>query len=143
MKNSIFLYSIFVSLTFLSAPIFAETPNLQPGLWSYTSTTNIEGPMNMPAQTNSNQECLTQTKLDEGMGAMNLHESCNVTKADIKTDRVDYAASCSIEGMTTLFEGYATFHGNRLEGKMSSDMNTPLGPMKMNTEYQGERVGDC
>ncbi len=77
------------------------------------------------------------------MGAINLHESCNVTKADIKTDRVDYAASCSIEGMTTLFEGYATFHGNRLKGKMSSDMNTPLGPMKMNTEYQGERVGDC
>lgn len=131
------------SAVFFSLPAVAQTPNLQPGLWAYTSNTTIEGPMNMPPQQHSNQECLTQDKLDKGIDVLNIPESCNVTQADIKQDRVDYAASCNMEGMTTLFKGYATFHGTRLEGKMSSEMNTPLGPMTMQSAYQGERIGDC
>ncbi|UPH46585.1 hypothetical protein [Methylophaga pinxianii] len=47
----------------MSTSALAETPNLQPGLWTYTSNASVEGPMNMPAQTNSNQEYLTQEKL--------------------------------------------------------------------------------
>ncbi|MDO8827543.1 DUF3617 family protein [Methylophaga sp.] len=134
---------LFASVVLFSTQALAETPNLQPGLWAYTSNTSIEGPMNMPPQKNSNQECLTQAKLDQGIDVLNIPKSCNVTQADIKRDRVDYAASCNMEGITTLFKGYATFHGNSLKGKMSSDMNTPLGPMTMKTDYQGERIGDC
>lgn len=133
----------FTGIALFSASALAETPNLQPGLWAYTSNTSIEGPMNIPPQTNSNQECLTQEKLDKGIDVLNIHESCNVTQADIKRDRVDYAASCNMEGMTMMFKGYANFHGNRLEGKMTSDMNSPLGPMVMKTDYQGERIGEC
>ncbi len=43
------LSSLIISAVFISMPVLADTPNLQPGLWNYTSTTNIEGPMNMPA----------------------------------------------------------------------------------------------
>lgn len=138
-RLSIFLPSILL----LSSAVLAETPNLQPGLWQYTSSMTVEGPMNLPPQTHSNQECLTQNKLDKGIGVLNIPQSCTVTQADIKRDRVDYAANCNMEGVKTVFKGYATFHGNRLDGKMSSDMDTPLGPMTMKTDYQGARISDC
>jgi hypothetical protein len=48
-----------------------------------------------------------------------------------------------MQGVITVFEGYATFHGTRVEGKMTSDMDTPLGKMLMKTDYSGERIGDC
>jgi len=130
-------------LLFLSASAMAETPNLQPGLWSHTSTSTIEGPMSVPSQSMTNQECLTQEELDKGIDVLNIPEECTVTKADIRSDRVDYAASCNMQGVTTVFEGYATFHGTRVEGKMTSDMDTPLGKMLMKTDYSGERIGDC
>jgi len=129
-------------LLFTTAAV-AETPDLQPGLWAYHSTATIEGPMNLPPQTSHNQECLTQHDLDKGIDVLNIPKSCSVTRADIKRSRVDYAASCTIQGVTTLFEGYATFHGTRLEGKMSSSMDTPLGKMLMKTDYKAERIGDC
>ena len=135
--------NLLIGLLLLAAPAAAETPDLQPGLWAHHSTVTIEGPMNLPPQTSHNQECLTQQKLDNGIDALNIPESCTISRADIKRSRVDYAASCTIQGVTTLFEGYATFHGTRLEGKMSSSMETPLGTMLMKTDYKAERIGDC
>lgn len=41
----------------------------------------------MPAQTNSNQECLTQEDC-RGVDVLNIPESCNVTQTDIKHDNV-------------------------------------------------------
>ena len=127
----------------LALPALAETPNLKPGLWSYKSTSTMEGPMNVPPQTSNNQECLTQSQLDKGINVLNIPKSCDVTQTDITRERVDFAANCNVEGMTTVFKGYATFHGTHLEGKMTSEMNTPIGPMIMKTDYKAERVGDC
>ena len=72
-----------------------------------------------------------------------MPEECDITQSDIKRDRVDYAASCNMDGMTTIFKGYANFKGNRIEGKMTSEMNTPIGPVNMKTDYSGERIGEC
>lgn len=137
------LSSFIISTLFFSVPALAETPNLRPGLWSYTSTSTMEGPMNVPPQTSNNQECLTQKQLDKGIDVLNIPDSCDVTQTDITHDRVDFAARCNVEGMTTMFKGYATFHGTNLKGKMTSEMNTPIGPMVMKTDYKAERVGDC
>ncbi|HAO24005.1 MULTISPECIES: DUF3617 family protein [unclassified Methylophaga] len=142
--QSLTRFSVLIASLFsISATALAETPNLQPGLWEYTSTTTMEGPMNFPPQTASNQECLTQAQLDKGQDVINMPEECDITQSDIKRDRVDYAASCNMDGMTTIFKGYANFKGNRIEGKMTSEMNTPIGPVNMKTDYSGERIGEC
>lgn len=133
----------FISILFFNTAALADTPNLEPGMWSYTSTSTIEGPVNLPPQTDTNQECLTQQQLNKGIDMLNIPKECDVTRADISRDRVDYAASCNIQGITTIFEGFATFHGTRIEGKMTSDIDTPLGKMLMKTDYTAERVGNC
>lgn len=137
------LLSFITGLLLISSSAIADTPNLQPGLWSHTSTSTIEGPMSIPSQAVTNQECLTQEELDKGIDVLNIPEECTVTQADISNVRVDYAASCNMQGVTMVFQGYATFHGTHVEGIMTSDMDTPLGKMLMRTDYSGERIGDC
>lgn len=143
MLRQIAFMPFITGLLFFTTSAVAETPNLQPGLWSHTSTSSIEGPMTIPSQATTNQECLTQADLDKGIDVLNIPKECTVTQADIRSDRVDYAASCNMQGVSTVFKGFATFHGTRIEGKMTSDMDTPLGKMLMKTDYSGERIGDC
>lgn len=133
-----------VSMIILSSIAFAdETPNLAPGLWSYTHTTRIEGPMSIEPQTASNQQCITQADIDKGLGVIDLPEGCQLTRAEIQRDRADYAAECDMQGMQSRFNGYATFHGKQMQGQMNSEMDTPLGKMLMKMDYQAEHQGDC
>ena len=121
----------------------AETPNLMPGLWSYTSTTSIQGPMTFSPQSNTQQQCVTPDDLDKGIEVIDMPQDCTITRADVLRDRVDYAARCNMQGMNADFEGYATFHGDRIEGQMSSDMDTPMGKMVMQMDYKAQRIDDC
>jgi hypothetical protein len=127
----------------VAAPVLAETPNLQPGLWSYTNSSTIEGPMSIPPQTTSNQECLKQEDLDKGVDMLDIPQKCTVTKADIFRDSTDFAATCDMGGLTSLYKGHASFHGDHLKGKMRSEMNTPLGKVIMNMDFKAKRIGEC
>ncbi|MCC5797006.1 MAG: DUF3617 family protein [Methylophaga sp.] len=138
------LYSLCLATNcFFAAAVMADTPNLAPGLWTHTTTSTIEGPVSFPAQTETHQECLKQDDLDKGLDLLDLPDDCAVSKADISHDRMDFAMQCNVEGMQAKFTGHATFHGNRMQGQMSSDMDTPMGKMQMNMNYTAERVGDC
>ena len=128
----------------LMAPIAsAETPDLKPGMWVYTHNTQIEGPMKIAPQTSENRQCVTQADLDKGVDVLEIPKNCKLTRVDIKSERADYAAICDMQGMQTRFSGYATFHGERMQGQMNSEMDTPLGKMTMKMDYQARRQGDC
>ncbi len=132
-----------LAMLMLTAPASAETPNLVPGLWSYTHTTRIEGPLSVEPQTTKNQQCVTQADLDKGIDVLEIPKNCTLTRIDIQRERADYAAQCNMQGMQSQFSGYATFHGDQMQGKMTSEMNTPLGKMMMKMDYAAHRQGDC
>lgn len=141
MRLPFFLYAL---STVLLAPVAsAETPDLKPGLWVYTHNTEIEGPMSIAPQTSENKQCVTQADLDKGLDVLEIPKNCKLTRADIKPARADYAAICDMQGMQTRFSGYATFHGERMQGQMNSEMDTPLGKMIMTMDYEAHRQGDC
>lgn len=142
MQRLVTVSSIIASL-FISQPLMAETPNLNPGLWSHKSVTTIRGPIEIPPQTHTHEQCITKADLDQGIDALDIPENCQVTRADIQRDRVDYAARCEMEGATTDFDGYATFDGDQMQGQLASEMQTAVGVMTMRIDYQAERVGDC
>lgn len=121
----------------------AETPNLQPGLWAYTNVTTIEGAVSLPPQTTNNRECLKQEDLDKGVDMLNIPEQCTLTRVDISRDKADFAATCNIGGMTSAYNGHTDFLGDKLQGKMDSETDTPLGKMLMNMAFTAKRVGDC
>ncbi|MCX4193185.1 DUF3617 domain-containing protein [Methylophaga sp. OBS1] len=141
MRLPFFLYAL---STVLLAPVAsAETPDLKPGLWVYTHNTEIEGPMSIAPQTSENKQCVTQADLDKGLDVLEIPKNCKLTRVDIQPARADYAAICDMQGMQTRFSGYATFHGERMQGQMNSEMDTPLGKMIMKMDYEAHRQGDC
>ena len=121
----------------------AETPNLQPGLWANTNVTTIEGAVSVPQQTTNNQECLTQKQLDKGVDMLNIPEQCSLSQVDISRDQADFAATCNMAGMTSVYQGHTDFNGNSLKGSMRSETDTPMGVMLMTMAFTAERVGDC
>jgi hypothetical protein len=127
----------------ISTVIAAETPNLQPGLWSYTTTTTVEGPLAVPAQTTNNEECLTQAQVNKGIDMLELPAQCAVVQADVMRDSSNFTLSCDMQGIQALFNGQTQFHGDHMQGNMLSEMNTPLGVMLMKMDFVSKRVGDC
>jgi len=138
-----FLFSLLTSALMIATPALAETPNLKPGLWSYTTTTTIDGPMTLAPKTSSSKECLTQEQIDKGIDMLDIPEQCAVLKADVLRDSSDFALSCNMQGIKTMFKGNAAFHGELMDGKMDGEMNTPLGPMLMKMNFVSKRVGEC
>lgn len=136
-----------LTLTMLSwlvaGPVMAETPNLQPGLWAYDTVSTIEGPLNLPPQNTSNQECLTQDDLNKGVDMLNIPEQCQLTQTDISHERADFAATCMMAGMSSVYKGHTLFNGDQLNGMMRSETDTPLGKMIMNMTFKAKRVGGC
>lgn len=143
MSHCIRLFILLSTAVLFSSNGLAETPNLKPGLWSYTTTTTLEGPMNMAPNTSSSRECLTQEQINKGINMLDIPEQCIVLKADVFHDRSEFALDCNMQGIKTMFKGNAAFHGEQMNGKMDGEMNTPLGPMLMKMNFKSERIGNC
>lgn len=135
--------NLIITALLVSTPVLAEIPNLKPGLWSYTTTTTVDGPMSLPPKTDNNQECLTQAQINKGIDMLDIPEQCAVLKADVHRDSSDFALSCNMQGFKTLFTGKAAFRGEQMDGKMDGEMNTPFGPMLMKMDFVSKRVGAC
>ena len=99
--------------------------------------------MTVAPQTTRNQECLKQEDLDKGVEILNIPRQCSVTRADISRNGADYAATCDIGGMKSLYQGHTTFHGDHLQGNMQGETDTPLGKMIMNMDFTAKRIGQC
>jgi hypothetical protein len=132
-----------LSLMTICLPVHAETPNLQPGIWAHTTTTTIEGPMSLQPQTSTNQECLTQAQIDKGVNMLEIPQQCIVQKVKVLRDSADFAVDCDIQGIKNHFIGHTNFHGDHMDGQMSSEMNSPMGVMVMKMNFTAKRIGAC
>ncbi|WP_019626391.1 DUF3617 family protein [Thioalkalivibrio sp. ALJT] len=122
----------------------AETPNLQPGLWENHTTMTMEGMGNMPDQTETTTECITQEEIDMGENIIEAPEGCTLDQMDMSAERMDYTMSCpGPQGNQMQMHGNMRFLGGRAEGEMTSEMDTPMGTVNVRVEMRGERVGDC
>lgn len=127
----------------LATSVAAATPNVTPGLWSHTNTMSMQGPMGMPPQVFSGEECITQADIDKGVDLVDMPAGCTLTQMDIRRHSMDYGMSCNMDGMQMSFTGTMTFEGERMQGEMTSEIDTPIGKMIMKMESRGERIGDC
>ena len=119
--------------------------NVNPGLWEFTSNMRMEGPMEMPDQQSTETDCLTQEEIDEDLlfGLDEDDAECEVVDSDITSDRVAYTLMCDY-GDGDSFESSYVMHlmGDRVEGEMVGDIDTPMGEMKMFVDFEGEKIGD-
>ncbi|WP_019572042.1 DUF3617 family protein [Thioalkalivibrio sp. ALMg3] len=131
-------------LVALPLVVQAETPNIQPGLWENQTTMIMEGMGGMPDQTETTTECVTQEDLDRGENIIEAPEGCTLDQMDMTADRMDYTMSCpGPQGGRMQMDGSMRFMGDRTEGEMTSEMDTPMGRMNVRMEIRGQRIGDC
>ena len=52
-------------------------------------------------------------------------------------------ASCRAEGGEANIDGRMDFLGERVEGNVNIDTESPMGQMLLETTIEGERLGDC
>ncbi|WP_018881262.1 DUF3617 domain-containing protein [Thioalkalivibrio sp. ALE30] len=137
---------LFAALPLVALPLAAQadTPNIQPGLWENQNTMIMEGMAGMPDQTETTTECVTQEEIDRGENIIEAPEGCTLDQMDMTADRMDYTMSCTDpQGGQMQMEGSMRFMGDRAEGEMTSEMDTPMGPMNVRMETRGQRIGDC
>lgn len=131
----------------LSVPVVshAETPNVQPGKWEYNNKTSFEGQMNIPDQEQSHTECVTLDQIERGEAFVDdMPEECEVSNMDMSRSGMSYDMACTQPGGTKMDMSFdMEFKGDRMDGVVTGDMETPMGNMNMNVEIQGRRIGDC
>jgi hypothetical protein len=131
----------------LSLPLaaIAESPNIEPGQWRFTSTTSVEGDMPIPDQTETYQECIAQSDLDDGsFDFIEEEEGCELLEHNVSADGIDYQMICREEGGEATIDGNMAFLGERTEGNVDILVDSQqMGQMQMQTVIEGERTGDC
>lgn len=136
---------ILLGLAVLAAPVSAEEPNMEAGLWEYVNTTVIEGgPMGRQEQEQTHQQCITESDLAEADFMTENEDNCQISNREQTASSLSYEMSCQDQsGMSINMVADIRFLGERLEGTMNGSMVSPMGEMDMEVTMQGQRIGEC
>ncbi|SEK91159.1 DUF3617 domain-containing protein [Halomonas daqiaonensis] len=123
----------------------AQSPNIEPGQWEFTSTTSVQGDMPIPDQTETHQECIAQGDIEnEEFSFIEEEEDCELLEHEVTVDGLDYRMACQGEGGEADIVGSMDFLGETTEGRVEVFVQSPqVGEMEMVTEIEGRRIGDC
>ncbi len=122
----------------------AESPNIEPGQWEFTSTTSVQGDMPIPDQTETHQECIAQGEIDdEEFSFIEEEEGCELLEHEVTVEGLDYRMVCRAEGGEANIAGRMDFLGERVEGNVDILVDSAAGEINMTTVMEGQRIGEC
>lgn len=129
-----------------SGPAGAQTPNVEPGQWRFESRVQFSGDFQMPEQTNEAGRCLTREEIERGAESMvgDPQNQCEVAESEVSASGMRYTLRCAAGGREAMtMTGEMSFHGDRIEGTSSGEIQAAGRTMRMEMQMRGERVGDC
>jgi len=133
---------LMLSLLLLAIPFMAhagDTPNVEPGLWEITTTTQTQG-MNIPPTTMT--QCITKDDLVPRPGSQpGQEQNCEITDVNVSGDTVTWRMRCTGQGGNVEGEGSITYRGDQFEG--TSTINIIDAGMTMQSHMTGRRIGEC
>ncbi len=122
----------------------AETPNVTAGEWEFVSKTSVSGEMEIPDQTETERQCITQEELEGAeFGFIEEEEGCELLDQEMSADGLSYSMVCRAEGGEATIDGEMRFMGERIEGSVDILTQSPMGELSMNTVIEGEYLGEC
>ena len=146
MRMSISKACVVALLITAPALVSAETPNINPGQWEYETTMTMSaGGQAMPARTMKNKDCVRQEDVtDPDLFGGDELKDCEVSELVQSRSRLRYTLSCpGPDGSPYTMSADLKLQGDTMEGTMTGDMKSPMGPMNMRMELSGKRIGDC
>lgn len=128
-------------LVMFTAPVFAQMPDIQEGLWEVSTEVTIPGmPMKMPAMTT--EQCFTK----QSMNPENIlqQNNCQMHKMDIQSNQASWSMTCEQEGMTMQGSGNIQYQKTQFSGTFDLVISgAPEGAMSMQTKLSGRYIGQC
>ena len=122
----------------------AETPNVTAGEWEFVSKTSVIGEMEIPDQTETERQCISQEELEGAeFGFIEEEEGCELLDQELNADGLSYSMVCRAEGGEATIDGEMRFMGERIEGSVDILTQSPMGELSMNTVIEGEYLGEC
>ena len=144
--------AVFAAAAGVSFALFAQTLNLRPGLYEFTSTSDVQLPPDVAAKLPPQylaamqkphvaQHCISQPDIDHvsqqiAEGKTDRPQSCKVTEHSMSGSQVKFTVQC--EHNTGHFEG--TVAAESFQGTMVS---TGDKGQSMTIKISAHRIGDC
>lgn len=132
-----------IPLMLYVGPALSEQADMEPGKWSFTHNTTVEGQGMFPEHSQTSEECLTAEDISDSSRLMDVDDNCEVVSMNLTPSRLDYVLMCTEDDMQVQVKAEMNFAGTTMNGRMSADLETPMGPMVLSTLITGERVGAC
>ncbi|MCW8830416.1 MAG: DUF3617 domain-containing protein [Gammaproteobacteria bacterium] len=120
----------------MAFPIHANELNMEPGMWKWTSTMEIEA-MQISVPPVSYSNCVTRQDLIPKHPEDN--QACTVLNQEVTSDYVQWKLECEDNGDKTTANGKIYYNGTSANGEI---LMLSKG-MKMTTKLKGQRTGDC
>ena len=111
-------------------------PQMNPGKWEITTTTEMAG---MPPQSITHTQCMTNE--DSVPMSKDANQECQVTDVTTNGNTVSWKISCGGQGGGMTGNGSVTYNGDSMNGTMTMTM-TSYGTNVKNT-FSGRRIGPC
>lgn len=127
----------------------AETPDLAPGNYEYTTTTTLTGmPVAVPAQVHRDTQCVTAEDLANAKAKFAEVEkssegACKIDNYKSDAKSASWTMTCSAQGFTSTGKGAVQFKGDAYTMKMETDQTGSGISMHATTVLEAQRVGDC
>lgn len=138
MKTRNLITTLLLTILLMAGPAFAG-PNINPGLWEFTTETQMQGGgvMQVPAETHT--QCITQDDLVPM--SQNASQECQITNVATNGDTISWDIVCGGQGGQMEGSGEVTYHGNTMEGNMVMAISGTN--MQITNTISGRRIGNC
>jgi hypothetical protein len=122
-----------------------DFPDVRYGLWETTTVTSMRSDvMNLPENTTTTRDCVTEEDVREGRAFLQDQDECDIIEQDITSSSMDMTMVCSQpetgEIRMTVSMKYS---GDTATGTMKGEMDSPMGKMFMDIKMDSRRTGDC
>jgi len=138
MKTHLLLAPLMLAILLMTIPA-AAGPNINPGLWEFTTETQMQGGGNMQVPAETHTQCITQDDLVPM--SQNASQECQITNVVTNGDTISWDIVCGGQGGQMDGNGEVTYHGDTMEGNMVMAISGTN--MQITNTITGRRIGNC
>ena len=145
-RGSIALPATGLLLALFAVQVAADGYNVDPGLWQIDTVATFEGPIDIPAERESDTPCITPEDVEAGPFLDLGHAPEGCSKNIIRDDpgAIAFTTDCAVADDRTVRSEYAiSLHGDRVDGSMESVLSIRQGALYITMHFEGERLGAC
>ena len=141
MRNFRLFILIILCITLMSPTFATDSIQMEPGMWEMTSTVSM--PMLPEPRVATKTECVDKSEFSVDDLMKENKGECSITESQVNGNSLTWSMRCEMQGGTGIGGGQFISNGNSGSGNMHMSMEVQGQTFKMETSWQGRRIGPC